>query len=231
VELLTAEIAKKKKHALATVTAAMNRAATQDLRATQVWPLVGAVLQTGPAPSARAEAAAALVDAWVSAGGSRLDRELDGKIDAPGAAVLDAAWPGLADAVLSPTLGPLVDRLAALQKRSDDAGPSGSAYTSGWYGYVDKDLRMLLGRPVRGEFSRGYCGAGALAACRDSLWSALDEAAAVLEKEQGSEPSSWRSDATRERIRFGSGALPDTMRWANRPTFQQIVSFSGHRAR
>ena len=231
VELLTAEIAKQKKHTLPSVTAAMNKAATQDLRATQVWPLVRAVLQTGPAPSARAEAAAGLVDSWAAAGASRLDRELDGNVDAPGAAVLDAAWPLLADAVLSPILGPLVDRLAALQGRSDDAGPGGSAYISGWYGYVDKDLRMLLGRAVRGEFSRRYCGAGVLATCRDSLWSALDAAAAVLEQEQGPAPSSWRSDATLERIRFVSGVLPDTMRWTNRPTFQQVVTFSGHRPR
>lgn len=231
VELLTAEIAKSKKHTLVSVTAAMNKAGTQDLRALHVWPLIRAVLQTGSAPSARAEAAAGLVDAWVAAGGSRLDRDLDGKIDASGAAVLDVAWPGLADAVVSPILGPLVDRLAALHGRSDDAGPGGSAYISGWYGYIEKDLRMLLGRPVRGAFSRRYCGAGVLATCRESLWSALDDAAAKLETDQGPAPSSWRSDATQERIRFVSGVLPDTMRWTNRPTFQQLMSFGSHRPR
>ena len=61
----------------------------------RVWPVIRAVLQTGPAPSARAEAAAALLDGWRGAGSSRLDRELDGKIDDPGAAVMDAAWPRL----------------------------------------------------------------------------------------------------------------------------------------
>jgi acyl-homoserine lactone acylase PvdQ len=231
VELLTAEIAQRKKHTLASATGAMNAAATQDLRATQVWPLIRAVLETGPAPSARAEAAHGLVDAWLAAGASRVDRELDGKIDAPGAAVLDAAWPKLADAVLAPILGPLTDRLAAVHARSDDAGPGGSAYISGWYGYVDKDLRMLLGRPVRGEFSRRYCGAGVLATCRESLWAALDAAALELEVAQGPAPSSWWSSAPAERIQFVSGVLPDTMRWANRPTFQQVVTFSGHRPR
>ncbi len=231
VELLTAEIAQRKKHTLASVTAAMNAAATQDLRATQVWPLIRAVLETGPAPSARAEAARGLVDAWLAAGASRVDRELDGKIDAPGVAVLDVAWPKLADAVLAPILGPLTDRLAAVHARSDDAGPGGSAYISGWYGYVDKDLRMLLGRPVRGEFSRRYCGAGVLATCRESLWAALDAAAAELEVAQGPAPSAWWSSAAAERIQFVSGVLPDTMRWANRPTFQQVVTFSGHRPR
>jgi hypothetical protein len=84
---------------------------------------------------------------------------------------------------------------------------------------------------VRGEFSRRYCGAGVLATCREALWDALDVAAAKLEVEQGPAPSSWRSDATAERIRFVSGVLPDTMRWTNRPTFQQVMSFSGHRPR
>ena len=145
--------------------------------------------------------------------------------------MLDAAWPGLADAVMSPVLGPLVDRLAALHRRSNDAGPGGSAYLSGWYGYVDKDLRTLLGRDVRGPYSRRYCGAGVLASCREALWAALDEAAAELEKAQGPAPSSWRADATAERIRFTSGVLPDTMRWTNRPTFQQLMSFRSHRPR
>ena len=231
VNLLQAAIDGSKKQTLATVTAAMNKAATQDLRVMRVWPAIRAVLATGPAPSARAEAAATLLDSWRAAGGSRIDRDLDGKVDAPGAAVMDAAWPGLADAVVSPILGPLTDRLAALMGRSDDAGPGGSSYVSGWYGYVDKDLRTLLGQPVRGAFSRRYCGAGVLATCRDALWNALDQAAAKLEATQGPAPSEWRSDATAERIRFASGVLSDTMRWTNRPTFQQLMAFSGHRPR
>jgi acyl-homoserine lactone acylase PvdQ len=231
VELLRRPIAGERKHTLAGVTGAVNAAATQDLRVTDVWPAIRAVLRTGPAPGARAEAAADLVDAWRSAGGSRIDRDLDGRIDDPGAAVLDAAWAGLADAVLSPALGPLVPRLAQLHSRSNNAGPSGSAYLWGWYGYVDKDLRSLLGESVQAPFSRRYCGAGVLQTCREALWAALDAAAVELERTQGATPSAWRADATAERIRFTSGLLPDTMRWTNRPTFQQVLSFSGHRRR
>jgi acyl-homoserine lactone acylase PvdQ len=231
VDLLRAAVSARKKHSLATLTGAMNKAATQDLRVVRVWPIIRTVLQTGPAPSARAEAAAGLIDTWRTNGSSRLDRGLDGKIDDPGAAVMDAAWPRLADAVMGTVLGPLTARLAALQARSDDAGPGGSSYISGWYGYVDKDLRTLLGREVRGPYSRRYCGAGVLETCRQALWAALDEAAAELEKTQGPAPSSWRADAMGERIRFTSGVLTDTMRWTNRPTFQQLMTFSGHRRR
>jgi acyl-homoserine lactone acylase PvdQ len=223
--------AARKKHTLATLVGAMNSAATQDLRVMRVWPTIRQVLQTGSAPSSRAALAANLIESWNVQRGSRLDRDLDGKVDDPGAAVMDAAWPRIADAVMGPVLGPLVDRLAALHGRSDDAGPGGSSYISGWYGYVDKDLRTLLGREVKGPYSRRYCGAGVLATCRDALWAALDAAAAELEAKQGPAPSTWRADATAERIRFTSGVLPHTMRWTNRPTFQQLMSFSSHRPR
>ena len=103
----------------------MNAAATQDLRATDVWPAIRAVLRTGNAPSARAEAAAGLVDSWRGMGASRIDGDLDGKVDHPGAAVMDEAWPRLADAVMTPVLGPLVDRLARLMARSHDPSPAG----------------------------------------------------------------------------------------------------------
>ena len=62
--------------------------------------------------------------------------------------------------------GPLTERLATLHGRSDDAGPGGSAYISGWYGYVDKDLRAQLGLQVRQGFSRRYCGGGEPWPCR-----------------------------------------------------------------
>jgi acyl-homoserine lactone acylase PvdQ len=181
VDLLRTSMAARRKHTLAGV---VGVAATQDLRALEVWPSVRAVLATGPAPSARAEAAAGLLDDWKNPGASRIDRDLDGKIDHGGAAVLDAAWPKLADAVLAPVVGPLLPRL------------------------VDKDLRTLLGQPVRGAFSRRYCGLGVLEACRRALWSALDAAASELEQEQGLAPSASRADATAERIRSRRACSP-----------------------
>ncbi|MEX1142371.1 MAG: penicillin acylase family protein [Thermoleophilaceae bacterium] len=213
--------------------AVMNAAATRDLRATDTWPAIAAVLRRGPAPGARAAQAADLVTEWVQAGAHRLDRDLDGAIDNPGAAVLDRAWPALADAVLAPVLGPLTADLARIVRRDDAANSRGSSYGSGWYGYVDKDLRTQLGRRVRGRYSRRYCGGGDLARCRESLWTAVEQAADELAATQGADPAAWRADATGERIVFQPGLLgPDrTMRWTNRPTFQQVVSFKGHRPR
>ena len=202
VDLLRNGLAARRTHTLATVVSAMNAAATQDLRAVEVWPTIRAVLDSGPAPSARAQSAAQLVDDWRAQGASRLDRDLDGWIDHPGAAVLDAGWRRIGDAVLSPVLGTLVSRLRQVNADHDEPGANGNGFGSGWYGYVDKDLRTLLGRPVTAPFRTRFCGAGDLVACRTALWAALDATAAELQAAQGADPARWRADATAERVQF-----------------------------
>jgi acyl-homoserine lactone acylase PvdQ len=217
------------------VAAVMNRAATQDLRAMEVWPVIARVLAGGPAPDARTQRAAELVTEWRAAGGSRLDRDLDGRVDHQGAAVLDAAWPRIATAVLQPALGPLVSDLAAIEeidRGSTKINSNTSSYGVGWYSYVDKDLRTLLGERVRGRYSRRYCGNGDLAACRESLWASLQAAANELAAAQGEDPNGWFADANAERILFRPGVLSSTMRWTNRANgFEQVMEFGGHRPR
>ena len=223
VQLLAEALKRFKKHNVASVVGAMNQAATQDLRAVIVWQAIKAMLAKGPAPNARDSQMAAIVEAWRNRGASRLDGDLDGKIDDPGAAVMDAAWPKIADAVMTPMLGPsLTNRLAQLIRRDDNANNQGSAYDSGWYGYVLKDL---AGSPLT------YCGQGDERSCVLSLWLAIDEAGDQLQAAQGANPAAWHADAKAERIQFRPGLLGKTMRWANRPTFQQVISFSRHRPR
>src|SRR5215207_8125584 len=91
VDLLNRNTNKVKRNTLATLTGAMNAAATQDVRAITFVPILSEVLRGGPAPSARSMRMLELLEAWRANGGSRLDRNLDGKIDDLGAAVLDAA--------------------------------------------------------------------------------------------------------------------------------------------
>jgi acyl-homoserine lactone acylase PvdQ len=231
VQLLENAVGNRRKHTLASLVGAMNRAATQDLRAVVGLPTLAAVLDTGPAPTPRAARMLTLLEDWRAQGASRLDRNLDGKIDHPGAAIMDAAWPRIADAVMSPVLGPQLGQLAELIPKDESARSLGSSYGEGWYGYADKDLRTLLGRKVAGPFQTRYCGAGNLAACRASLWLALDAAGAELQQAQGGDPAAWRADARPERIVFQPGLLGSkfTMRWTNRPTFQQVIYFRGHR--
>ena len=224
VDLLDNGIAARKVHTPASVVSAMNAAATKDLRWTLV-PVLADVMSHGTAPSARDSQLLSLLGKW---DGSRLDANGDGKIDEAGAAIMDAGWPKLAVAVLQPVLGPLTDELAQLAPISNDANSGGSSYGDGWYSYVSKDLRSLLGQPVDGGYATKFCGAGSLSACAASLWQSLDAAGNALAAAQGADPSAWRSDATTERIRF-SGFLGDTMRWTNRPTFQQVITFGSHR--
>jgi acyl-homoserine lactone acylase PvdQ len=231
VDLLWEGIQARRKHTLASVTGAMNRAATQDLRAVRIVPVLSEILARGQPPTPRAARALALLQSWRSAGAARIDANLDGSLDDPGAAVLDVAWTGLTDAVMKPVLGTLTSDLERLVPRDEPFTADGSAYYSGWWSYLDKDLRTLLGKQVRGPYGMRFCGLGSVAVCARDLWAALDAAAASLEAKQGADPAAWRSPADPERIRFAPGILPDTMRGTNRPTFQQAMSFRTHRPR
>ena len=50
----------------------------------EVWPIIADVLRTAPTPNVRVGTAADLLVAWRAFGGSRLDRDGDGKIDHAG---------------------------------------------------------------------------------------------------------------------------------------------------
>ena len=92
VDLLNNAVARSRTHDARELTNAMNYAATQDLRNVEVLPAIKRVLDTGPAPSAREQQMLDLLEQWRAEGSSRLDCDLDGKIDAPGAAIMDHAW-------------------------------------------------------------------------------------------------------------------------------------------
>jgi acyl-homoserine lactone acylase PvdQ len=230
VELFYPGIDKLKKHKPETVVSAMNAAATQDLREELILPDVNKALEGSTAPQARDKQLLDILNSWSSKGGDRLDADLDGKVDAPGAAIMDAWWPKLTDAVMSPVLGDLTDALADVSGRGGSASSGGSSFGGGWWNYLDKDLRTITGQKVDGKYSVKFCGNGVLAGCQASLWKSLDDTFADLSATQGNDPNLWRADATKERIKFQPGLIPQTtMRWTNRPTYQQIDSFNGHR--
>lgn len=229
VELFDPGIAAHRKHTLATVTSAMNDAATQDVRTLALGPAL-AVLDTAPAPNDRAAAMLRILKDWRASGSRRFDADQDGNNDHPGVAILDTWWPKLSDAVMSPVLGDLVDRLSQLVGRGSAPPGNGNQSTAGWGNYIDKDLRTVLGRPVRGRYNVRYCGGGDLAACAASLWTSLDAAGAELEQEQGTaDPNAWRKSTAAERIKYAPGLIAKTIQSTNRPTFQQLISFRGGR--
>jgi len=225
---LRAKRGKDGKWSMTDLVESMNMGATQDIRAIRTVPLLRQLLLGSQAPTQVAREMLQQMALWKKQGGSRLDRDLDGAIDAPGAASMDAAWDGIADAAMGPVLGPQLDELDSLFSRFD-APPSGQY--AGWYQYFDRDIRKLLGKDQPMPFKVSYCGAGVLAQCQQDVWNAIAAAGEQLTIEQGSStPSAWRADATAERINFAPGLFRKTLRYTNRPSgIQQVISFKGHR--
>ena len=102
--------------------AAMNNAATQDLRDAQGSAAIdGGARDTGRrrAPRDAADARAAR-RSWRAEGSQPARRATStGTIDDPGAAIMDKAWPKIADAVMGPVLGPQLGDLASLMSRDN----------------------------------------------------------------------------------------------------------------
>jgi hypothetical protein len=195
----------------------MNNAATQDVRS-PVWPVVSKVLHGSAAPNALDAKVVSVLDDWVRRDAPRLDADNSGQYDDAGPTIMDALWPTIADAVMRPVYGTLTGDLGNIRGLGSLSGES----------FVDKDLRTLLGEPVKGKFNLRYCGKGSLGACRASLWAAVDQVAARLATANGPDPAVWRS--TSSRTGFTPGLIPNTMRTTNRPTFQQVLEFD-HRGR
>jgi hypothetical protein len=217
-------LARRGKWSPASVTSAMNAAATQDVRATVMVPLLNRLLQGTGAPSPMAKQMLDLLVSWRQNGGSRLDLNNDGLIDNPGAAIMDAAYNGIVNNEMAGRLGGLTSQLNTLYPRFDK--PPGGQY-SGWYMYFDRDIRALLSKKrLPDRFHLSYCGGGRLAVCRNSIWAAIQAAGEQLTAQQGtSDPAAWRASATAEQIHFSPLPLL-TMAYTNRPSgIQQVISF------
>ncbi|HEX8206611.1 MAG TPA: penicillin acylase family protein [Solirubrobacteraceae bacterium] len=224
VDMLAAGLAKRPKHDLASVTAAMNAAATQDFRSFALTPKLAALLRGGPAPSPRAMRMLEHLEAWQAAGSSNLDRDEDGFVDAgPGPAVMYALYPRLVDAVLGGPLGPQLPQFVRLVGSVDSnfQGFSGAAIT-----HLDKVLGSLTGEQFQAPYKTQFCGDAA--ACRDRIWAAIEATGAELEGRLGPDVDAWRAEAGR--TKFVPGLLPRTIRFTNRPSgIQVLATFSGHR--
>jgi acyl-homoserine lactone acylase PvdQ len=231
VDMLDKNLARLKqggKWTMAQVASAMNAGATQDIRAIDTVPLLAKLLKGTNAPSPMAAAMLQQLVDWNKQGGSRLDTDDDGLIDAPGAAVMDGSWTNIANALMTPRLGTdLADELNTLFSRFDR--PPGGQY-SGWYQYFDRDVNTLLGKKIPSPFHLSYCGKGKLGKCRADMWNTLEQSGEQIAIDQGTDdPSQWHSDATAEEIQFSPLPLK-TMAYTNRPSgIQQVISFDGHR--
>jgi len=219
VRMLEKEVARFDKLTLADVLSAENAAASEDVRIVTFWPTLKAMLAKGTSPSAQATQEVALLDAWYNAGGSRMDKNLDGNVDDPGAPILDAAWQAITDAGICDGISKAGCKL--LEKRISRYEPQGQY--SGWHQYMDKDFRTLLGQPVKGKYALRYCGDGVLKACATEMWRALDAAGKTLAAKQGADPTAWRA------VNLANNFSPIPlfkMQYSNKPTgIQQVMTF------
>lgn len=210
----------RKKHTPASVVGVMNLPATQDVRA-QLLPTLEKILEGGTAPSPATSQLLVTLKDYSEQGFPRLDSNGDGRYDHPGTAIMSTWWTLLADAVMGGRLSTdLLDQLNDFEGRGNRGGSS-------WVGWLDKDLRTLVGDSVKSKFATSFCGGGDLAACRTAIWNSLEAARQQLITEQGNDPAGWAADAVAERHRFIPGVIPDTIRWTNRPTYQQVAQYKG----
>ncbi|MEV7286457.1 penicillin acylase family protein [Streptomyces sp. NPDC093252] len=223
---------------------AMADAGLTDLRAEQVLPELLRVLTSSPVTDPAAASAVTRLQAWAAAGGRRTETSPGSRTYAHADAIriLDAWWPLLVRAQFEPGLGTdlhtaITANLPVDESPSAAHGPTGahagSAFQYGWWSYVDKDLRTVLGETVRGPLGDEYCGGGSLTACRDALLTTLTQAAARTPAQVYpgdtlcAAGDQWCADSLNQRAL--GGIKHPKVSWQNRPTYQQVVEFTSHR--
>ncbi|WP_372504209.1 penicillin acylase family protein [Actinokineospora diospyrosa] len=215
----------------ASLTKAMAEAALADLRAERVLPQLLRVIGASDA------APVVQLRQWLAAGGLRTETAQGSKVYAHADAIrlLDAWWPLLVRAEFEPGLGSAAYAELTRRIKIDEtpASHQGSSFQVGWWGYVHKDLRAVLGDPVAAPLGKKFCGNGDLNRCRQVLLDTLNQAAATP-KEQVypggggcAADDQWCSDAIIHNALGGITQAP--ISFQNRPTFQQVVEFPSHR--
>ncbi|MEU8227566.1 discoidin domain-containing protein [Kribbella sp. NPDC048915] len=213
----------------------MEDAATVDLRGDQVLPYLLRVLKSAPITDPAVAEAVTRLTAWQQDGAHRKTAGASSAAytHADAIRILDAWWPLLVPAQFK-DLGPeLYGALVANLKIDEPPGPQGSAFQSGWWGFVQRDLRKVLGDPVQAAQPVTFCGGGSLAACRTTLTETLAAATKV--------PVSTTYPATADCAAGDQvcadqivhnpmgGITQDRIAWVNRPTYQQVIEFAAKR--
>lgn len=229
----------------ATLTRAMEDAAATDLRGEDVLPRLLKVIDSAPVTDPAQKKAVDSLRSWLADGAKRKETHPGSRSYAHADAVrlLDAWWPRLVKDTFRPALGDgLYD--ATTKALQVDESPStagegvahkGSAFQSGWWSYVDKDLRRVLGHKVPGAGPETFCGGGDLAKCRSTLLRSLTKAADTPADttypgdDLCKAGDQWCADSIQQRPL--GGVTDANIAWQNRPTYQQVVQFPAHRPR
>jgi acyl-homoserine lactone acylase PvdQ len=189
------------------------------------------------------------IDGQPGFGSWRRDRNDDGVYDQRSQVVLMDAWyPHLIDALLpqvtaidggdSANTNPTSCSGLALQCRLDAPTATGSAFEYGYFEIMKRVLDMVLDTPGHTDYRALACaGTGVLADCRNAVLTALGQALTDLGGIAAS--ASWDGTTLVNAQTGMSGETVETydaiaqnpiglmtvpsIRWTNRPTFQQVV--------
>jgi acyl-homoserine lactone acylase PvdQ len=195
-------------------------AGTADLRGQLVLGPVLAILDSAPAPNAELAAVRDGLARWSAAGAHRRDRDGDGFYDDPMVPIMDVWFNDLVGSVFAPALRDFFVNDELRRPSKVDIAPSftGNAFGRGWYSLLTRDLERVAGSQPTPTGVPVFCGQGSLTACRDTLWRSLGAAVFAA----GPFPK-W---AALERVRFIPFVFNgESVRWVNRSTYQQVLSF------
>ena len=215
---------------------------TADLRGMAVWPWLHRVI--GTSGGTQVQGLVSVLNSWAAGGAQR--RALPGSnyvADGPAVLLMDTWWPLLVRAEFQPVVGqPLLNFISQQFNSIQPDGirdGTGNGFFQGWEMDVQKDLRQVLNQPVRGRFSRTYCGGGSFSSCQSILDSTLLQAAAQLSQQYGASQSSWQLPVTcpvstppscDQIVPTSAGAISiPPQPFDNRGTFYQADAISGHR--
>ncbi|WP_197477541.1 penicillin acylase family protein, partial [Alcanivorax sp. HI0044] len=210
---------------------AMGDAATVDLRGQEIIPHALALLESAPVTGDQ-DSAIRLMQDWVTNGAMRRDRDGSGNYDEEAAVALMDAWYPLMIDTLLPQITAVEDvdgQNLSLMGRDNKPGAGGSAYNNGYYGYLERVLEQALGTSANPYRALRCADTDDSNACRDALADSLNQA---IDQLGGiASMDSWNVDESQDQIQHRaiglSGVAP--IHWQNRPTFQQVVEFTGHR--
>jgi acyl-homoserine lactone acylase PvdQ len=248
--LVRSRLAAGTKVTRAELTKVMMQAGLTDLRAKEVLPELLAVIGTGTVGDPATATAVSQLRAWLDAGALRTETGSGShRYTHPEAVrVMDAWWPLLVEGAFRPGMGDdFYTKFASLLQVDESPsgftdgsvsvkerqGHKGSSFQYGWWSYVDKDLRKVLGRPVSGGWPVTYCGDGSAAQCRSVLLATLKTAAATSASTvypgdtYCAAGDQWCADTI---VHSPLGGLKvNKFGWQNRPTFQQVVQYPAAR--
>lgn len=219
-------------NSLANLVEAMADAAFVDLRGQEVLPYALDLLEQGDLGASQQQVVD-LLRQWVADGAFRRDRDGDGQYDDHAAVALMNTWyPLMVDATL-PQVTMMEDiegqNLNLLDTRDQVPSAQGSAYQTGYYGYLQRVFKQALGTAKHPYKSMQCADSEEQNACRDALLSSFNTAIDALGGVAAMD--SWDVDMSQEFVEHRAIGLTNVpaIPWQNRPTFQQAVEFTGHR--